>query len=64
VIDEVGVDSVDIVGYSMGAETAMRLFGLDDRRRSVALCGIGPPRTDGVRGWNFPTIAECFRRFR
>jgi pimeloyl-ACP methyl ester carboxylesterase len=61
VIDELGVDSVDIVGYSMGAETAMRLFGMDRRLRSVALCGIGPPRTDGAMATNLLTLAECFR---
>jgi pimeloyl-ACP methyl ester carboxylesterase len=61
VIDELGVDSVDIVGYSMGAETAMRMFGLDGRLRSVALCGTGPPRTDGAKAANLRTIGDCFR---
>jgi pimeloyl-ACP methyl ester carboxylesterase len=61
VIDELGVDAVDIVGYSMGAETATRLFGREERLRSVALCGVGPPRSDGVMAANLLTMAECFR---
>ena len=61
VIDALGVDSVDVVGYSMGAETAMRLFGLDGRLRSVCLCGCGPPSPDGARLAHLSTIADCFR---
>ena len=61
VIDELGVESVDIVGYSMGAFTAMRLFGFDTGLRSVSLCGSGPPSIDGARGPHLLTIADCFR---
>jgi pimeloyl-ACP methyl ester carboxylesterase len=48
VIDALGVEAVDVVGYSMGAATAARLLGLGEPRlRSVALCGIGVHLLEG-----------------
>src|SRR4051794_40604827 len=41
VLDHVGVDAVDIVGYSMGAIVATRLVPLEPRTRSLVLGGIG-----------------------
>ncbi len=61
VVDALGVDRFDVVGYSMGASTAMRLFGLDDRLGSVAACGTGPPaalRTAADEA--AATLADCF----
>lgn len=50
-LDELGIDSVDVVGYSMGAMASARVVARDPRPRSVVLGGIGgdgvPPRPAG-----------------
>ncbi len=40
-LDELGVERVDVVGYSMGAMTTTRLLLADRRVRSAVLGGIG-----------------------
>jgi pimeloyl-ACP methyl ester carboxylesterase len=47
VIDAVGDGAVDVVGYSMGSVTAMRLLGIEERLRSVVLGGTGPLHVEG-----------------
>ena len=41
VLDHIGVDQVDVVGYSMGAMCAARLVPDEPRARSVILGGVG-----------------------
>jgi pimeloyl-ACP methyl ester carboxylesterase len=51
-LDHLGHASVDVVGYSMGAMTAVRLVAGERRARSVVLGGVGgdatPPRAGGA----------------
>jgi pimeloyl-ACP methyl ester carboxylesterase len=64
VLDAAGVDQVDLVGYSMGSLTAMRLFSLDSRIRSAALCGAGLHFLDGHADANLEylrDVGECLR---
>ena len=53
VLDHLGVEQVDVVGYSMGAMVAARLVPVEGRTRAVVLGGVGatitPPRTGGRR---------------
>jgi pimeloyl-ACP methyl ester carboxylesterase len=44
-LDHLGVERVDVVGYSMGAMTAARLAAGDARARSVVLGGVGGDAT-------------------
>lgn len=60
VLDAVGVDTVDVVGYSMGGLTATRLLGSEGRLRSVALCGVGPGVFGGDERWS-RGCGECFQ---
>ena len=41
ILDELGVETVDVIGYSMGALVAARLAAVDPRVRSVVLAGAG-----------------------
>ena len=41
ILDELGVETVDVVGYSMGALVAARLAAVDPRVHSVVLAGAG-----------------------
>lgn len=66
VIDAIGSDDVDVVGYSMGATTAARLLGIESRLRSVALCGTGPRhvvRDEMVSadGLHLADVGRCFQ---
>src|SRR2546429_2249522 len=51
VLDHLGVEQVDVVGYSMGAMVAARLVPDEPRPRALVLGGVGatvaPPRTGG-----------------
>lgn len=51
VLDQLGVDGVDVVGYSMGAMVAARLVPDEPRTRSLVLGGVGesvvPPQSGG-----------------
>src|SRR6266536_2825729 len=51
VLDHLGVEQVDVVGYSMGSMVAARLVPDEPRARSLVLGGVGatvtPPRTGG-----------------
>ena len=51
VLDHLGVEQVDVVGYSMGAMVAARLVPDEPRTRALVLGGVGatiaPPRTGG-----------------
>ena len=51
VLDHLGVESVDVVGYSMGGMVAARLVPEEPRTRSLVLGGVGetvvPPRAGG-----------------
>jgi pimeloyl-ACP methyl ester carboxylesterase len=40
-LDELGLQEVDLVGYSMGASTALQFAARDDRLRRLVLGGIG-----------------------
>lgn len=60
VLEAIGADQVDIVGYSMGSTTAMRLFRDPSRLRSVALCGAGLTADDTL-AWS-RACGECFQR--
>jgi pimeloyl-ACP methyl ester carboxylesterase len=41
VLDALGIDSCFVVGFSLGARTALRLSTLDDRVRGVVALGLG-----------------------
>jgi pimeloyl-ACP methyl ester carboxylesterase len=51
VLDHLGVEQVEVVGYSMGAMVAARLVPDEPRTRALVLGGVGatvaPPRTGG-----------------
>jgi pimeloyl-ACP methyl ester carboxylesterase len=51
VLDHLGVEQIDVVGYSMGSMVAARLVPDEPRTRSLVLGGVGatvtPPRTGG-----------------
>ncbi len=51
VLDHLGVDQVDVVGYSMGSMVAARLVPDEPRTRALVLGGVGatiaPPRAGG-----------------
>jgi pimeloyl-ACP methyl ester carboxylesterase len=51
VLDHLGVEQVDVVGYSMGSMVAARLVPEEPRTRALVLGGVGatvmPPRTGG-----------------
>jgi pimeloyl-ACP methyl ester carboxylesterase len=51
VLDHLGVEQVDVVGYSMGSMVAARLVPEEPRARALVLGGVGatitPPRTGG-----------------
>jgi pimeloyl-ACP methyl ester carboxylesterase len=51
VLDHLGVERVDVVGYSMGAMVAARLVPDEPRTRTLVLGGVGatvaPPRAGG-----------------
>jgi pimeloyl-ACP methyl ester carboxylesterase len=51
VLDHLGVEQVDVVGYSMGSMVAARLVPDEPRTRSLVLGGVGatvtPPRSGG-----------------
>jgi pimeloyl-ACP methyl ester carboxylesterase len=51
VLDHLGVERVDVVGYSMGSMVAARLVPDEPRTRSLVLGGVGatvmPPRSGG-----------------
>jgi len=64
VIDALGCDEVDVVGYSMGAITAARLLGVEPRLRSVALCGTGPRHVEGFADELLDRIASVGRCFQ
>jgi pimeloyl-ACP methyl ester carboxylesterase len=50
-LDHLGAEQADVVGYSMGAMTAARWVATEPRARSVVLAGVGgsatPPRAGG-----------------
>ena len=51
VLDHLGVERVDVIGYSMGSMVAARLVPEEPRTRALVLGGVGatvtPPRTGG-----------------
>src|SRR4249919_608877 len=51
VLDQLGVEQVDVVGYSMGSMVAARLVPEEPRTRALVLGGVGatvmPPRSGG-----------------
>jgi pimeloyl-ACP methyl ester carboxylesterase len=51
VLDHLGIDQVDVVGYSMGSMVAARLVPEEPRTHALVLGGVGatvtPPRTGG-----------------
>ena len=40
-LDHLGLDAVDVVGYSMGSLTTLRLLGVEPRVRAAVLGGVG-----------------------
>ena len=50
-LDHLGVEDVDVIGYSMGALVSMRLVPDEPRARSCVLGGIGS-RVKGRRGFS------------
>lgn len=57
-MDEVGIASTDLVGYSMGAYIALQsLLRHPDRFRKVVLGGIGSPRSAAARAR--PNVVEA-----
>ena len=75
-LDHLGIDAVDVAGYSMGALVTLRLLGVERRVRSAVLGGIGRPTGLGRRqrqdvaaaleaagGDAVPPMARAFRRF-
>jgi pimeloyl-ACP methyl ester carboxylesterase len=75
-LDELGVERVDLVGYSMGSMTALQVSASDGRVRSTVLGGVGGamlrPTIDrqaiaqalaGPDGGAAPPTARAFRRF-
>jgi len=57
-LDHLGLDSVDVVGYSMGSLVAMELAGRDPRVRSLILGGTGRPPDAGTATNQARLIAE------
>ena len=64
VIETLGSDHVDVVGYSMGAMTAARLLGIESRLRSVALCGTGLRHVHGHADELLSRLADVGRCFQ
>jgi len=58
-LDHVGIDAVDVVGYSMGALVSARLVLVEPRARSLVLGGLGAGLTDGRPPANRSAIADA-----
>jgi pimeloyl-ACP methyl ester carboxylesterase len=61
-LDLFGLGAVDVVGYSMGAETGLGLAGLDRRVRRLVLGGFGLEMAGRVGGAIEPEWKERSRR--
>src|SRR2546423_11092659 len=65
VLDHLGVEQVDVVGYSMGAMVAARLVPDEPRTRALVLGGVGaaraPPRTRGPAPAGHPAPPPAVR---
>ena len=48
VLDHLGIDDVVVVGFSMGARTALHLAAIDPRVRGVVALGVGAPTPDAA----------------
>jgi len=59
VLNVLDVESVDVVGYSMGSCTAMRLLSREPRIRSAVLAGTGPHLVEGRTPGSGP-LGQCF----
>jgi pimeloyl-ACP methyl ester carboxylesterase len=57
-LEHLGVDSVDVCGYSMGARTAMTLAASGDRMRSATFGGVGRRLGSRAMAERAPTIGE------
>lgn len=57
-LDHLGVDSVDVVAYSMGSRIAARLAVLDGRVRSLVLGGCGDGDAGGATAAWFVDLLE------
>ena len=58
-LDHLGLDAVDVVGYSMGSQVAMQLACAEPRVRSLVLGGIGKPLQAEVETEKARRIAEA-----
>jgi len=57
-LDHVGLDAVDVVGYSMGAITAARVVPMEPRTRALVLGGVGERIASGAGLPNRTSIAD------
>jgi pimeloyl-ACP methyl ester carboxylesterase len=64
VIDELGVDRFDLVGYSMGSVTAARMLNNEPRLRAVALCGTGRWFLDDTNSQSLQAFHDCGQCFQ
>ena len=60
-LDHLGLDAVDVVGYSMGSMVASQLAGADGRVRSVVLGGIGAGCPEASGHISSATSRRCRR---
>jgi pimeloyl-ACP methyl ester carboxylesterase len=58
-LDHLGVDALDVVGYSMGAMTASRVVPKEPRARSLVLGGVGGRLVDGRLAVSRAAIADA-----
>ena len=59
VLDRLGVERVDVVGYSMGAMVAARLACVEPRTRALVLGGVGGDATPRRSGSRESRLAEA-----
>jgi pimeloyl-ACP methyl ester carboxylesterase len=58
-LDHLGIDRVDVCGYSMGSMTTYGLVGRDRRARSAVLGGVGGRMSDRSLAERAPRIADA-----
>jgi pimeloyl-ACP methyl ester carboxylesterase len=58
-MDHVGADSVDVVGYSMGSRTSARLVPLEPRVHGLVLGGVGGRLGEERRRTNSGVVADA-----
>lgn len=57
-LDHLGVDAVDVVGYSMGSFVAAALVPVEPRARSLVLGGVGAGVLDDGRSLRMGAVAD------